>query len=115
MKVIIAGGRNFSNYKLLKDYCEIILDNYREIEIVSGGAKGADKFGELFASENNLVVNQFLPDWAKYGKAAGIKRNEYMAEYSDMLIAFWDGKSIGTKNMINLAKSNGLKVSVCKY
>ena len=114
MKVIIAGGRDFDNYELLKEFCDnIIKDN--DYEIVSGNAKGADKLGERYSKDRNLKLTLFPADWNKYNKAAGMIRNKQMAEYGDMLIAFWDQKSKGTKNMIDTAKKLGLVVTVCNY
>jgi len=113
-KVIIAGGRDFNNYKMLYDRCQFFLQNKENIEVVSGGAKGADTLGERYAKENGHTVKRFIPDWS-IGRVAGILRNAEMAEYADALIAFWDGKSKGTKNMIDTAKKLGLKVRVENY
>ena len=117
MKVIIAGGRDFTNYKLLYLKCyNIIGDRDPEtVEIVSGGAKGADSVGESFAVIRGYKIKRFPADWDTHGKFAGIKRNREMAEYADALIAFWDGSSRGTKNMIEEAKKRGLKIRVIKY
>ena len=115
MKVIIAGGRDFTDYELLKKACNFYLKNTADIEIVSGHAPGADALGEQYAKEKNLLLTIIPADWANFGKAAGPKRNEKMGEYADALIAFWDGKSRGTKNMIELATEKGLKVKVIKY
>lgn len=115
MKVIIAGSRDFNNYELLKDKCNYYLQNYDDIEIVSGLARGADSLAIKYAKEYNYPVKEFKPDWDKFGKSAGYIRNKEMAEYADALIAFWDGKSKGTKHMIDLAKSNNLKVKVILY
>ena len=116
MKVIIAGGREFSDYSLLSSVCDHMLQNYapRDIEIVSGTANGADKLGERYAKENNCKIKQFPADWS-LGKQAGYIRNKQMAEYADCLIAFWDGKSKGTKHMIDLAEKQGLKVKIVRY
>ena len=115
MKVIIAGGRNFSNYNKLCQVCKHMLQNQTEIEIVSGTANGADKLGEKYAKENGYSIKYFPANWDEHGKSAGYKRNAQMAEYADALIAFWDGKSNGTKHMINLAKGLNLKVKVSYY
>lgn len=112
MKVIIAGSRGFSDFSLLFSKCEEILENQIDIEIVSGTAKGADKLGEHYASLKGYSVARFPADWDKHGKAAGYVRNKEMAEYSDALIAFWDGESKGTKHMIDLAQTKGLKIHV---
>jgi hypothetical protein len=117
MKVIIAGSRTFDNYLVLKKYCDKILSNVdkSDIEIVSGGARGADFFGEKYAQENSYGIKLFPANWDKYGKSAGYIRNQEMAKYADALIAFWDGTSRGTKHMIDLAKKHDLKVRVYKY
>lgn len=117
-KVIIAGGRHFSNYELLKERCDYYLQNkLREgrVVIISGHATGADALGERYAQERGLACEQYPADWEAYGRAAGPIRNEEMAELANALIAFWDGVSRGTKNMIDTAKSKGLKVSVVRY
>jgi hypothetical protein len=86
-----------------------------DIEIVSGKAKGADTLGELYANENNIKIIEFPADWEKFGKKAGYIRNEEMAKYSDSCIVFWDGKSKGTKHMIELAKKYNLNLKIVKY
>lgn len=115
MKVIIAGGRNFNDYPRLKDFCDKILSNYPHAEIVSGGAEGADQMGERYAAQKRLDLTVFHANWTKWGKAAGPRRNLKMAQYADALIAFWDGKSRGTKNMIDEARNKKLRVRVCYY
>lgn len=115
-KVIIAGGRDFDNYDLLKSFCEKVLSNVsEEIEIVSGGATGADKMGINYGYENNYKCHLFLPNWEEYGRSAGVIRNDDMANFATALIAFWDGKSKGTKDMIERAKAKGLLIRICKY
>ena len=115
MKVIIAGGRDFDNYEVLRNYCDHVLQNQTDIEIVSGTAKGADQLGEKYAKEKGYRVKRFPADWKKYNKAAGYIRNEEMAKYADALIAFWNGMSKGTEHMINLANKYNLKIRVCNY
>lgn len=114
MKYIIAGGRNFRNFELLWNECEKIITNDPEVEVVSGTANGADKLGEHYAKLKGYSVKQFPADWS-LGKSAGYLRNADMAEYADVLIAFWDGESRGTQHMINLAKDKELKVHVIYY
>jgi len=115
MKVVIAGGRTFDNYELLKTKCDEILKDYSDIEIVSGTAKGADKLGEMYSKEKGYGLKLFPADWKKFGKSAGIRRNEQMSDYSDMLIAFWDGLSKGTKHMIDYSNRKKLDVRVVRY
>ncbi|KUO65992.1 MAG: hypothetical protein APF83_11290 [Lutibacter sp. BRH_c52] len=112
MKVIIAGGRNFDDFNRLCQVCDEFLQDQNNIEIVSGAYKGADLLGERYAAERNYPIKQFSADWKRYGKSAGLKRNIEMAAYADALIAFWDGESKGTKNMIALATQAGLNVEI---
>ena len=115
-KLIVAGSRSFNDYGLLERKIEKILSKkIGEIEIVSGGAKGADKLGEKYARTRKLYLRVFEADWEQHGKAAGMIRNAEMAEYGDALIAFWDGKSSGTKGMIELAKKKKLPVRIFNY
>jgi len=111
-KVIVAGGRYFNDYELLKNKLDYILQNkLPNVEIVSGTAKGADTLGERYAKENNLGIHRKPADWDTFGKSAGYRRNAEMADYSDGCVCFWDGKSRGTKHMIDLAKRKVLNVS----
>jgi len=112
IKVIIAGGRNFDDYRKLCQVCDEFLKDQNIVEIVSGAYKGADILGEKYAAERNHPIKQFPADWRRYRKSAGLKRNIEMASYADILIAFWDGESKGTKNMIELATQAGLKVEI---
>lgn len=115
-RVIIAGGRDFNDYNTLCEYCDTVLSNIEdEIVVVSGAARGADHLGMCYASDRGYKINYFFPEWDKYGKSAGFKRNVQMAENADALIAFWDGKSRGTMHMINIANERGLKVRVKPY
>ena len=86
-----------------------------EVIIVSGHAKGADTLGEKYAQERGLNIELHPADWHSHGRAAGPIRNAEMAAEADALIAFWDGQSRGTANMIKIAKDKGLQVAVVKY
>ena len=110
MKTIIAGCRDFKDYNLLKDKVDYHRNTYPITEVVCGGATGADELGEIYAGQNSIPVKSFSADWNLHGRAAGPIRNRQMAEYADCLIAVWDGKSKGTKNMI--AEMNKLKKPV---
>lgn len=114
-KVIIAGGRDFNDYELLQKVCDYYLQNQKQIEIVSGNARGADKLGERYANEHNLQLKLFPANWDKFSKSAGYIRNEEMAKYGNGLIAFWNGKSKGTKHMIDLANQHNLKIRIKIY
>jgi len=117
-KVIIAGSRGFSNYKLLHEQCNKFLREKRKtynIIIISGNARGADFYGEQYAKDEGFALEVYPADWKKFGKSAGFRRNEQMAEIADALIAFWDGKSHGTKHMIDIMKEKNLDVRVINY
>ena len=68
-----------------------------------------------YAAEKEFQLTKFPADWKSYGKAAGPKRNEQMANYADTLIAFWDGESKGTKHMIYLAKKENVKIIIIYF
>ncbi len=107
-KVVIAGCRDYENYDEAKKFIDFCISNIRkanQIVVVSGGAKGADAIGERYAEENGFEVEKYPADWEKYGKSAGPRRNLQMAKVCDYVICFWDGKSKGTKSMIEFAKS----------
>lgn len=105
-KVIIAGSRNFNDYELLKEKTDELLSNVikegYDITIISGGARGADRLAERYAKERGFNLVVYNADWNKYGKSAGYRRNIEMSKIGDALIAFWDGQSRGTKNMISI-------------
>lgn len=113
-KIIIAGSRGYSNYKDFSHWVDLCFKKVKgSIEIVSGGATGPDSMGEKYAKEHDLKLKQFLPQWKLHGKrAAPIIRNKDMGDYADRLIAFWDGKSRGTKNMIEYMKKLKKNVQV---
>lgn len=114
-RIIIAGSRSCpENNQILLNKISNILKFIpkNDIEIVSGKARGADRLGEYYAELNNLPIKSFPARWDKYDKAAGIIRNTDMADYGTHLIAFWDGKSSGTKDMITKADNRRLKVKI---
>ena len=115
MRVIIAGSREFKDYVLLKVRVMHMLANQTDVTIVCGEARGADALGKRLALELGWQVASYPADWDKYGKSAGYRRNELMADNADALIAFWDGASKGTKHMIDIATHKGLKVKVFNY
>lgn len=71
--------------------------------VVSGGAMGADTYGELFARRAGFNVKTYLPVWERDGKfirSAGFDRNGDIIAASEAVLAFWDGRSKGTLNSI---------------
>ena len=116
-KVIIAGCRDFNDYELLKEKCDYFLQDEKkeDVVIISGHASGADALGERYAQERGFQLETYPADWKAHGRAAGSIRNARMASAANALIAFWDGKSRGTKNMIETATKHNLKVAVVRY
>lgn len=128
VRIIIAGCRSFNNYALL---CTIVDDligrllkegiSKSNITLVSGGAIGADLNGERYGNEHEYNIKRFPAEWYIYGKSAGIIRNRQMAEYASekgydgILVAFWNGTSRGTKNMIDNAKKYNLKTIIVYF
>ena len=110
MKVAIIGSRNISVGNLA-DYLP-----EETTEIVSGGAKGVDTSAREYAIKHSIKLTEFLPEYTKYKKGAPLKRNLQIIEYADIVVAFWDGKSKGTKFVIDSCKKTGKKVVVyiCK-
>ena len=115
LKVVIAGCRGYNDYDEAKEYIDFCLKNIRsenKIVIISGCASGADALGERYALENGFEIEKFPAEWGKYGRSAGPIRNGKMAETADYVICFWDGKSRGTRNMIESAKKHGKHIRI---
>ena len=113
MKLSVIGSRTFENYEMLT--AEILKLNLNISTIISGGAKGADALAERWTKENKVQIQLFKPDWKKYGKAAGLRRNESIVESCDYCLAFWDGKSKGTKFSIDYCKKQKKPVKVVLF
>lgn len=115
-RCIIAGSRTVSSLPLV---CQAILNSDwlpYITELVSGCARGVDTIGEEWAlgCSPPIPIVRFPADWASHGRSAGFLRNVLMADYSDGLIAVWDGLSPGTSHMIRTATAKGLEVYVEK-
>jgi hypothetical protein len=108
MKILVCGGRNFSNYHVIYS----VLDGYLgSVDlVVNGNATGADEWATSWAKENGVPVSVFCPDWKRLGKAAGPIRNQRMIDEGkpDLVIAFPGGR--GTADMVNRAKIAGIPV-----
>ena len=112
MRVIIAGGRD--NWNPQDVLTAIEESSFKISEVVCGEAPGVDTMGRRWAEWNGIAVASFPADWDKYGKPAGPIRNGHMAMYGEALIAVWDGKSRGTKNMIQQAEECDLHIHIHK-
>ena len=105
MKVIIAGSRTITKRHIVEDAFFEWFGRQDVSEIVSGCAQGVDTLAIEFAEANGYDVVKFPANWydsnGKFDRSGGFKRNMQMAEYADALLAIWDGKSKGTKHMID--------------
>jgi len=109
MKLLIGGSRIFNDYTYLKNEIDKIRKNNEITCIISGGANGADLLAKKYAFENKIPYEEYLPNWDKYGKKAGILRNIEMIKRCDKAVFFWDSRSPGTKQAINYSmKENKL-------
>ena len=106
MKVAVIGSRGL----IVNDLGKYLPEN--TTEIVSGGAKGIDTCARDYALSHDLKLTEFLPEYSRYGRGAPLKRNLQIIEYADVVIAFWDRQSKGTKNVIENCKKLNVKVDV---
>lgn len=106
MKVAVIGSRGLSVPNLEKYLPE------DTTEIVPGGARGVDTSAKEYALAHGLKLTEFLPEYDKFGRGAPLKRNITIIEYADLVLAFWDGKSHGTKFVIDNCKERGIPVKV---
>ena len=106
MKVAVIGSRNLT----VEDLGQYLPEE--TTEIVSGGAKGVDTCAREYARANRLKLTEFLPEYNRYGRGAPLKRNLQIIDYADCVLAFWDGKSSGTKFVIEHCKVQGKPVHV---
>jgi len=105
MRIAVIGSRTFNDYELMATYLNMIrCAQADEVEIISGGARGADHLAENYAANWGAALTVFKPDWDNLGKSAGFARNQTIIDACDMVVAFWDGKSKGTQDSINKAK-----------
>lgn len=108
-RIIVAGSRNFQDDGMLFSTLDKIISEIGDdnIEIVTGGCRGADEIGKQYAIEHGYKHTEFPADWSKYGKKAGYIRNKEMAEYASktnaICIAFPVGESKGTRMMMDIA------------
>ncbi len=80
--------------------------------IISGGARGADQAGQEAARRNGLKLIVYYPDYQRYGRGAPLKRNEHIIQDADLILAFWDNQSRGTRAALELAKKAGKKIRI---
>lgn len=109
MKTAVIGSRGLC-VNNLEDY---LPEN--TTEIISGGAKGIDTCAKSYALSHSIKLTEFLPEYDKYGRGAPLKRNITIIENADLVLAFWDGKSRGTKFVIDNCKKRGIPFKVILF
>ena len=114
MRTIIAGSRDIWCYSCVRKAVELArnIKGIKITEIISGGAQGVDTLAVRYARQNKIPYKVMKAEWKKFGKKAGYVRNAGMASEADALIAVWNGKSKGTKHMIDIATKRKLQVFV---
>ena len=108
MKVAVIGSRGLS----VEDFSPYLPPD--TTELVSGGAKGIDQCVARYAQAHQIPLTEFLPDYAHYRRGAPLKRNEQIVQYSDLVIAFWDGRSKGTQYTMNYCEKTGTPLQVVR-
>jgi hypothetical protein len=96
MKFGIVGTRTFEDYQFFVKNVSLFYIS----EIHTGDARGTDYLARKYAEEKNLPLTVHCANWDFWGKAAGPIRNIDLINHVDMILAFWDGKSPGTKQVI---------------
>ena len=126
-KVIIGGTSTFEKPKLLFRKMDYFTYWFDLIEVYTGGQRlrvgygriaGADYWGEQWAYKNYWPVKIFHADWDGLGKSAGMIRNAEIVKAvgrEGFLVAFWDGSSPGTRDLITKARKVGMKVRIVRY
>jgi predicted Rossmann fold nucleotide-binding protein DprA/Smf involved in DNA uptake len=110
MKLAIIGSRSFDDYDLLR---RMVSTHYPDVTfIISGGAIGADRLARRYAGEHGLELHEHLPDWKRFGRAAGQIRNRLIIDDADAVLAFWDGSSKGTLGGLEYARRRGKQIVV---
>ena len=113
MKLIVAGSRTFTDYQLL---CQTLgPQRHRITEVLHGGTRGADQLGFRWAVKHHIRSRCFAAEWERFGKAAGPRRNQQLAQAGDVLLAFWDGRSPGTRHIISCMQQLGKPVVVVRF
>lgn len=106
MKVAVIGSRGL-NIPIPEDAIP-----KETTQLVSGAANGIDRMARAFAIEHHIQILEVLPEFERFGRAAPLKRNEAIVDYADFVLAIWDGRSRGTKYVIDRCRKTGTPVRV---
>jgi hypothetical protein len=111
MRLIIAGSRSIPvGVSMLIIDAALRVHDWHPSEVISGMAPGPDTAGATWARARGITVRPFWAQWAVLGAGAGPERNERMARVGTHLLALWDSQSTGTADMLERARSRGLRV-----
>ena len=128
-KLAVIGSRDILNKEFIYSELDKLLELTKIDLIVSGGAPGPDKIGVEWAKERNIPYKEYFANWkdmsepcvvkynafGAYNALAGFKRNEDIINNCDSVVAFWDGKSKGTKNSLDLARKQNKPIKIIKH
>lgn len=119
-KLIVAGSRSFTDYpRMEKDLDRLLSVKVKDGEhiiIITGACpKGADALAARYAAARGLELREFHADWDRWKKLAGPIRNRRMAENGHALVAYWDGQSRGTADMIRQAEVFNLRIVIRRF
>lgn len=121
MKLAVVGSRTYTDYKDFRTKLLSMVSYYFDsrkkrvafsVDIITGGAKGADSLAELWAKGNQVSCKVIKPDYNKYGRGAPFVRNTEIAKECDEMVAFWDGHSKGTEDVLKKAVQFGKRVTI---
>lgn len=120
LALLIAGTRTYNDFREFSAICDRVTQNYKDVIIISGGAKGADCLAEYYAKQKRYPFIEVKAEWDRYGKRAGYIRNRKMHEMLSQnknrgVLLFWDGKSRGTAQNIDLAKEFGTDIRIWNF
>lgn len=113
-KIIVAGSRNFYQYSTLEQTLDFYLQNLDNITIISGTAMGADTLAIKYAKNRGYNLIEEPADW-NIGRHAGYLRNQKMAKMATHCVVFWNGKSKGSRHMIDIAIKHNIPLLIKKY
>lgn len=113
MRVLITGSRDWFDYPAIKDCLSALAATESPVEVIHGGARGADYYAGVAARTLGLVVSVYPADWSVEPRRAGILRNLQMLDTRpDLVIAFQRNGSRGTQHTVDEAKRRGIPVEV---
>lgn len=114
MKILVCGSRGYTDNKRVYEVLDTLRLMYPDLTIISGMARGPDRYAALYAAVHNIPLETYVPDWDTYGHSAGAIRNKQMVSIGkpDQVIAFWDGVSRGTKHMMDIARRKNITVTI---